>query len=220
MSSSFSAARFPALPIGKGKVAADSLEKHAPTHSESSDDALIARICKDDAEALDLLFRRYSRLVWSIGRRILRNNEEAEDLVQDVFLFLRGRASVFDNSKGTVRSLLVHITYQRAISRRRYLASRAFYASQGQEAEKRNRAEADALPMYDESLEAHFGKERLQTALAELSAEQRETLRLHFFEGYSLEEIADRLGQSYGNVRHYYYRGLEKLRSRAPKLKR
>jgi len=218
---SFAATRFPALPLRDEKAVTKPLYKHiAPTADEPSDDALISSICKDDAEALGLLFRRYSRLVWSIGRRILRNNEEAEDLLQDVFLFVRGRASAFDSSKGTVRALLVHITYQRAISRRRYLGSRQFYASSEPEGEKGNCTVGPTLSLYDESLEAHFGRERLQSALAELSAEQRETLRLHFFEGYSLEEIAERLGQSHGNVRHYYYRGLEKLRSRAPKPRR
>jgi len=45
-----------------------------------------------------------------------------------------------------------------------------------------------------------------------LTEEQQETLRLHFFEGYTFAEIAVRLGQSYSNVRNHHYRGLEKLR--------
>jgi RNA polymerase sigma-70 factor (ECF subfamily) len=68
------------------------------------------------------------------------------------------------------------------------------------------------VPVYDESLEARFGKTALQGAFEDLTVEQRETLRLCFFEGHTLEEIAVHMGQSYGNVRHHYYRGLEKLR--------
>jgi RNA polymerase sigma-70 factor (ECF subfamily) len=49
-----------------------------------------------------------------------------------------------------------------------------------------------------------------------MSEEQRETLRLYFFEGYSLAEIAARLGQSLGNAKHHYYRGLDKLRRHLP----
>jgi RNA polymerase sigma-70 factor (ECF subfamily) len=216
--SSFPAARFPALPLRKGREGIDPLYKGTvASNEEPSDEALIARICVDDSEALGLLFRRYARLVWSVGRRILGNNEEADDLLQDVFLFLRRKASAFDSSKGAARSLIVHITYQRAISRRRYLTSRHFYAAK--ELEEGNASQIPALPtsMYDESLEAHLGREGLQKALADLSPGQRETLRLHFFEGYSLEEIALRVGQPYGNVRHYYYRGLEKLRRQMPK---
>jgi RNA polymerase sigma-70 factor, ECF subfamily len=173
----------------------------------------------DDQEALGSLFRRYARLVWSVGRRILRNNEEADDLVQDVFLFLRRKASAFDSCKGSARSLIVHITYQRAISRRRYLTSRHFYSSKDLGEENDGGMPAPATPLYDESVEAHLGREGLKRALAELSADQRETLRLYFFEGFSLEEVAAHMGQSPGNVRHYYYRGLDKLRRQMPRKK-
>ena len=218
MSSSFPAARFPALTLGKERGVADPIYKDTVRPSEEpSDESLMARISADDAEALGLLFRRYARLVWSVGRRILGNREEADDLVQDVFLLLGRKASAFDPSKGTTRSLLVHITYQRAISRRRYLTSRHFYVAEGLRAKSASGIPTPQTPLYDESLEAHFGKQGLETALADLSAEQRETLRLHFFEGHSLKEIAGLIGQSCGNVRHYYYRGLDKLRKNMPK---
>jgi RNA polymerase sigma-70 factor, ECF subfamily len=219
MSSSFPAARFPALPLGKEREAAgDSAEQRVAAPSEEiSDERLIARICSGDDDALGLLFRRYSRLVWSVGLRILRNREEADDLVQDVFLFVRRKATVFDPSKGTIRSFLVHITYQRSISRRRYLACRQFYSSEGPRGGMADLIPSPARPVYEESLEAHFGRGELQKALADLSEGQRETIRLHFFEGYSFEEIAARTGESYGNVRHYYYRALEKIRRRLPK---
>ncbi len=213
MSSSFPAARFPALPLNREKEAESEYIKDTRAVSEApSDEALIARICSDDNEALGLLFRRYARLVWTVGRRILRNNEEADDLLQEVFLFVQRKATAFDSSKGSARSFLVHITYQRAISRRRYLKYRHFYSPRDDEKDSTDRIAAHDGPGYDASLEAHFGRERLQTALADLSEEQRETLRLHFFKGYSLEEIAAHTGESYGNVRHHYYRGLDKLR--------
>jgi RNA polymerase sigma-70 factor (ECF subfamily) len=219
VSSSFPAARFPALPLRKDREAADPAHiKDTVAPAEGlSDETLIGRICANDAEALGLLFRRYARLVWTVGRRILRNNEEADDLLQDVFLFVRLKASAFDSSKGTIRSFLVHATYQRAISRRRYLTTRYFYSSKDIAEDTASRIPAPVVLMYDESLEAHLGKEGLRKALADLSTDQRETLRLHFFEGYSLEEIAVRAGQSYNNVRHHFYRGLEKLRRQMPK---
>jgi RNA polymerase sigma-70 factor, ECF subfamily len=219
MSSSFPAARFPALPIRKEREAADPAyikDTVAPTE-ELSDETLIGRICANDAEALGLLFSRYARLIWTVSRKILHNNEEADDLLQDVFLLVRRKAPSFDTSKGTIRSFLVHITYQQAISRRRYLMKRYFYSSRDFEEDTRRQIPAPPAPLYDESVEAHLGQEGLEKAVADLSEEQRETLRLHFFEGYSLEEIAERAGQSYANVRHHYYRGLEKLRRQIPK---
>ena len=215
MSSSLSAARYPVLPLSQEKEAAHPIHRDTSTvrpTEEPSDETLIARVCADDAEALGLLFRRYARLVWTIGHRILRNSEEADDLLQDLFLLVRRRASVFDASKGSVRSLLIQMCYQRAFSRRRDLARQNFYNS-GEGTENATAAKCSlSAPFYDESLEAHFGKTALQKAIEDLSFEQRETLHLCFFEGHNLDEVAVRLGQSYGNVRHHYYRGLGKLR--------
>ena len=215
MSSSFPATRFPTLPLNKGKEGAQPVYKDtsaARPAEEPSAETLIARVCADDSEALGLLFSRYARLVWTIAHRILRNSEEADDLLQDLFLLVRRRASVFDPSKGTVRSLLIQMCYQRAFSRRRDLARQNFYNS-GEAFENVILAKCSwSAPFYDESLEAHFGKKALEKAIEDLSFEQRETLHLCFFEGHTLEEVAVRLCQSYGNVRHHYYRGLGKLR--------
>jgi RNA polymerase sigma-70 factor (ECF subfamily) len=213
-SSSFSAARFPALPLHNSREAADPAyikDTVAPTE-EPSDETLVARICADDSDALGLLFSRYARLVWTIGVKVLRNNEEADDLLQDLFLLVRRRASAFDASKGSVRSLLVQMCYQRAFSRRRDLARKNFYTSAELNETTVVSKATSCAPLYDESIEARLGKTTIKRAREELSPEQRETLRLCFYEGHTLEEIAVRLGQSYGNVRHHYYRGLAKLR--------
>ena len=215
MSSSFPAARFPVLPLSKEKEAAQAIYKDTSTArpvEEPSDELLIARLCAGESDALGLLFSRYARLVWTIAHRILRNSEEADDLLQDLFLLVRRRASVFDSSKGSVRSLLVQMCYQRAFSRRRDLARQNFYASEEATDNASIAKRSSSVPLYDESLEARFGKTALRKALEDLSVEQRETLRLCFFEGHTLEEIAIRLDKSYGNVRHHYYRGLGKLR--------
>jgi RNA polymerase sigma-70 factor (ECF subfamily) len=218
VSNSFPLARFPALPISKEKEEAEPIYKDttAVGQEEPSDEALVSRICSHDREGLALLFRRYARLVWTVGRRILRNNEEADDLLQDVFLFVSRKARAFDSSKGSIRSFLVHATYQKAISRRRYLTKRYFYASKDLEEDTAREIPAPRAPLYDESVEAHLGREALRNALADMSTVQRETLRLHFFEGYTLEEIASHLGESYGNTRHHFYRGLDKLRKQIP----
>jgi RNA polymerase sigma-70 factor (ECF subfamily) len=216
VSSSFPAARFPALPLGKEKQATAHPYKDTRGNTgEPSDESLLLQISTGDQEALAILFRRYAKLVWSVAEKIVRNKAEADDLLQDVFLLIQRRASVFDSSKGTARSLIVHMTYQRALSRRRYLNARHYQAPKEVE-ETAAKVAAPAAPLYDESVEAHFGRERLQKALDEMSEEQRETLRLYFFEGYSLGEIAARLSQSPGNVKHHYYRGLDKLRRNLP----
>jgi RNA polymerase sigma-70 factor (ECF subfamily) len=210
--SSFPAARFPALSLRDDTAVAEPRQKDtAAAAVEASDETLIAKICADDSEALGLLFQRYSRLVWTIALRILRNKEEADDLVQDVFLLVRRRASAFDPAKGSVRSLLVQISYQRSFSRRRDLTRQNFYSSDEFTESAAPAQRSSSIQRYDESLEARFGKAALRGALEDLSVEQRQTLRLCFGEGYTLEEIAVRMGTSPGNTRHHYYRGLAKL---------
>ena len=216
MSSSFPVTRFPALPLSKEKEGADPLYKDtAGTSEEFSDQALIARICENDDEALKILFKRYSRLVWNIARRILGDSAEAEDVMQEVFLLIHQKATLFDPAKGPPRTLIVYITYQSACKRRRYLNGRHSHYS-WQLNESVATPPAVSVSFFDESIEAHFGKEGLRNAIAELSQAQRQTLRLYFFEGYALDEIASKLGQSLGNIRHHYFRGLERLRKHMP----
>lgn len=216
MASSFPSARFPALPLLEDEERTTSIceDKAAKCH-EVLDETLLAQISTGNQEALATLFRRYARLVWSIAERIVRNKAEADDLLQDVFLLIQRRASVFDSAKGTARSLIVHMAYQRALSRRRYLNARHCQAPAGAE-EHSERIAAPAVPLYDESIEAHFGRDGIRQALNDLSEDQRRTLRLYFFEGYTLDEIAGRLGQSAGSVKHHYYRGLARLRRCLP----
>jgi len=217
MSSSFPTTRFPALPLSKEKEGADPLYKDtAGTSEEFSDQALIARICENDDEALKILFKRYSRLVWNIARRILGDSAEAEDVIQEVFLLIHQKATLFDPAKGPPRTLIVYITYQSACKRRRYLNGRHSHYSWQLNESVATPPPAVSVSFFDESIEAYFGKEGLRNAIAELSQAQRRTLRLYFFEGYALDEIALKLGQSLGNIRHHYFRGLERLRKHMP----
>jgi len=212
MSSPFSATRLLALPVRKDRGATGPLLKNpvAPAE-EPSDESLIARVCAGECQALAVLFRRYARVTRSVAFRILRDSAEAEDLVQDLFLFIQRKCSIFDSSKSSARSWIVHMAYQRAIERRRYLGTRQFYTHTDIQG---GANEPVGIPTTenDYSAEAVFGRNGLEKVIEGLSEDQRETLRLHFFEGYTLAEISGKLGQPLGNVRHHYYRGLDKLR--------
>jgi RNA polymerase sigma-70 factor, ECF subfamily len=178
---------------------------------EAFDEALMVRVAGGDQQALGCLFQRYGRLLRSIATRILKDAAEAEDLVQDLFLFIQRKCGIFDSSKSSARSWIVQMAYHRAIERRRYLATRHFYAHS--EVENRgHQVVGKPTTESDYSAEAVFGRNGLEKVLEDLSEDQRETLRLHFFEGYSLAEISEKLGQPRGNVRHHYYRGLNRLR--------
>jgi DNA-directed RNA polymerase specialized sigma24 family protein len=67
------------------------------------------------------------------------------------------------------------------------------------------------IATWEKSLEGVWGRKTAAEIRSLLSADQLRTIEQHFFEGYTLEEIAERMNQSLVNVRHHHYRGLEKL---------
>jgi RNA polymerase sigma-70 factor (ECF subfamily) len=207
---SWAAPKFPLMPLSETWNEVREIPA-LPSRYNLSDEVLLVHIARGDQEALGCLFERYARVVRSVATRILRDPAEGEDLVQDLFLFLQRKSAIFDSSKCSARSWIVQMTYHRAIERRRYLATRQFYSH----TEIENTAKhvvGNPTAENDYSAEAVFGRNGLNKVLESLSEGQRETLRLHFFDGYTLLEISQKLGQPLGNVRHHYYRGLDKLR--------
>jgi len=205
--------RFPSLPLPKEKTAPIDISMKGPSgKTVASDDALLAKICADDRDALAFLFRRYARLVRYVGKKILRDDGEADDLVQEVFLYIYRKSALFDKSKGSARSWIVQVAYTQAFLRRRHLNSRRFYSSVNMDKTNGNRCAVNGVADYDHSVEGLFGRNGWKEILEQLTADQQETLRLHFFEGYTLGEIGEKMGQSHVRVRHHYYRGLDKIR--------
>ena len=207
--SSFTTSRFPVLPLGQTKPrGAEVVSDVSGPSLEIGDESLIASVQAGDRDALSLLFRRYARPIRSIGFRILGDGGEAEDLVQEVFLYVHRKSGLFDSAKGSARSWIVQVAYTQAFLRRRHLKSRGLLLSGIADNSKEIELRTDSSADYDQSVEGLLGRR----VLALLTEDQRETLRLYFFDGYTFSEIADKLGQSFCNVRHHYYRGLETVR--------
>ncbi len=189
------------------RTASDAASRQQPT-----DEVLLKCIKEGDSEAMSCLFRRYARTLYSIGRRILRDIAEAEDLVQEVFVYVHRKHSLYDSSRGTARSWIFQIAYTQAFLRRRQLKSHGFYALAIAGVHGKTEIQPHAGTEYDRSVEGLFGRAGWKQVVEDLTVDQRETFRLHFFEGCTFAEIAEKLGQSFANVRNHHYRGLEKLR--------
>jgi RNA polymerase sigma-70 factor, ECF subfamily len=174
-----------------------------------SDEALLDQIRNHDKLAALTLFRRYDRLVLSIGFRILQDEGEAEDLAQEIFLRLFSEAGTFDELKGSARTWFIQMIYRRAFDRRAYLNRRQFYV--GTEAQDCTNTVNGVKNPEDDMINCLTARQ-LKTVFSELSDRQRETLEAFFFEGLKFAEIAERCGEDVTNVRHHYYRGLERLR--------
>ncbi len=179
---------------------------------EISDEELLQRIGQRNRESLALLFRRYARTVRNIGCKILRNEAEADDLLQDVFLFIFEKAGQFDPSLGRAGTWIVQATYHRAFDRRRYLNARHFYSSEALEESTLRITAPYQPPVMEQSMQGILGKVLLKRYNDALSIDQRRVIELHLIEGYPLKEVAEITQQSVTNVRSHYYRGLERLR--------
>jgi len=191
------------------KAGTASANQPTPT-AEISDELLLVQVAQGSREALALLFRRHAPSVRRVAYRIVRNASEADDLVQEIFLLVLRECKSFDASRSPARFWILQMTYRRAISRRRYLSSRHFYSRVDlDDAVEDPNAISNNL---DELIEQSIENDRLNRVFAALSEDQQQTMRLFFIEGYTFEEIAGKLGQSRGNIKHHYFRGLEKLR--------
>ena len=176
--------------------------------AEESDERLLARICEDDRQALAELFRRYARVVRGIALKVLHHRSEADDMVQEVFLLVHRDCRKFDPTRGSARFWILQMTHFRSICRWRYLCSRQFY----NQAEVSEFAETLSSPTANSEMEAIIGRDTLKKMFEALSLDQRETLRLYFFDGYTLPEIAAKRGRHIGAVKNHYFRGLDRLR--------
>ena len=169
-----------------------------------------------DSRGLDLLYGRYSRLVFGIGLRILNDKSEAEEVVQEVFFGVYQKAPLFNPAKGSAKGWLVQHAFSRARDRRAHLLRRGFYS--GTDIDSLD----DTLPGSDD-VEREVGVRldfsHLLSAFEDLTQMQRRTLELFYFHDLELREISERLHEPFGNIRHHFYRGLERLR-KSPAVKR
>ncbi len=193
----------------------------ASTQLDSRSDAQLIELFKNGSkEAMDVLYSRYRRLVLSISLKILHDHAEAEDVVQDVFLEICKRAGLFDPARGSVRLFILQYAYSRSLDRRKYLALRHSngHSSNGNGNQIHRQFELDCTPSALERLTYEDRRQMICEALGVLSRKQRDVFRLICSEGLLIKEIAERMGETQGNVRHYYHRGLKKLRQELWKL--
>ena len=174
-----------------------------------SDEELLARVQSGDEDAVGILFDRHARLFLVIAFRILRDRGEAEDMVQEIFMHVVQQAAAFDPEKGSGRTWMVQLAYFRSFDRRKYLHRRFVFGGTEIHRLKNTLREAARL---EEEIATRLTGAQLRAAFDQLNEKQAATLQLYFFEGCDFREVAERLGDSVANVRHYYYRGLERLR--------
>lgn len=178
-----------------------------PESAQVSDVELLHAVARGNEGALARLYDAYRVILFGLLVRILNSREEAEDVLQDVFIQVWRRARDFDEKRGRPFTWLVTLARSRAIDRLRQLGARRRLA----ESAERDRPEEASDALTDTIKVAQ--KEIVQRALAELPEDQRHTLVLAYFGGLTQSEIAAKLGAPLGTVKTQMRSGLIKLRA-------
>ena len=171
-----------------------------------SDEALVALVARGHETALAELYDRRGRIAYGLAFRIIRDEALAEDAVQEGFLGLWRGAASFVPERAKASTWILTLVHRRAVD----LVRR----------EQRRRAD----PLEPETAEAIVGgsvedsallnleRERVQGALARLPDNQRETIELAYYGGFTQSELAARLGQPLGTIKSRMFSGLARLR--------
>ena len=181
----------------------------APASAGLDDRGLVGRVLEGDGTALEALYARYGRACYGLARRILADDQFAQDCVQEVFLTVWRDAGRFDASRGAFSSWLLSMTHHKAVDAVRREENAA-------QAPHRRRTpletqESDAPPV-DEEVWSGLRGERVRAALQTLPDTQREALTLAYFGGYTQREIAGLTATPLGTVKTRMLAGMRRLK--------
>jgi RNA polymerase sigma-70 factor (ECF subfamily) len=203
----------------------------ARTAEDRARDAeLVRRMGTGDERAMSEFFARWVDPVFALALRMVRDRDEAEDLVEETFWQAWRQAARYDPSRASASTWLLTIARSRALDRLRSLRRQreeslhqagdgeqgAGSASQGEAYQAATSAGGGTDPAHDAELTER--RERVRAAMAELPADQREALELAYFGGLSQTEIAEQTGLPLGTVKTRMRLAAQKLRERLADL--
>jgi RNA polymerase sigma-70 factor (ECF subfamily) len=169
-----------------------------------ADHELAERLASGETEALSAIAERYQQTVLRVTRRILRDDAEASDAAQDVFLEILCDISKFDSRKGEFAAWVKKLAQRRSLDQRRYLARRGFYSAPSGAGDVSEQS-STLLP-----LERSRWTEELLSAL---EPEERRCFTLKYLEGHTAREVAEMTGESISKVHHTLFEARRKLQA-------
>lgn len=198
------------LPRHGGQPAPAAARPRRQAQPDGLDDrALVARVSEGDGAALEALYGRYGRACYGLARRILTDEQLAQDAVQEVFLTVWRDASRYDPTRGGFSTWLLSMTHHKAVD-----------AVRREENLRKRRTSADVLeatestaPDVEDAVWSLLRRERVREVLAELPDPQREALTLAYFGGYTQREIAGLTATPLGTVKTRMLAGMRRMRS-------
>ena len=192
------------------RVTQNSIQPTTSISIDSTDADLMAHMAAGNTAAMELLYDRYNRPVYSFAYRMLGDREHAEELLQEVFLRAWRRSSRFSDTRGSLISWLLSITHNMAIDELR---------KQQRRPRKAESAEPDVLlgtlhdtaPSVETQAILADRQRMVRAALAELPENQRLVLEMGYFNGLTQREIAETLDVPLGTIKTRMRLGLRKL---------
>lgn len=167
--------------------------------------SILQRVANGDRTAVQECLNTYGGLVWSIARRLLRNADDAEDAVQEIFVDIWKNAGRFDESRSS------ETTYIAMIARRR-LIDRIRHATRRLSPESLDDVLLEPFTRADKDMQMSVEAREAAKAMRELRPEQQQVLRLSIVEGMSHQEIAQATGMPLGTVKTHARRGILQVR--------
>ena len=170
---------------------------------------LLRRIAEGDQQAFSQFYDQFSGVLFSLAVRILNDPKEAEDVLQEVFLQIWGKASIFDSRMGKPLGWVMTLARHKAIDRLR--ASQRRHRLM-EEATAEFQPLANGRAHAPEKMQADEKAARVRSVLTALPMEQRQAIELAFFGGLTQIEISEKLKQPLGTIKARIRRGMLKLR--------
>lgn len=167
--------------------------------------ATLQRIASGDRNAVKECLDTYGGLIWSIARKLLRNPDDAEDAVQEIFVDVWKNAGRYDETQSSETTFIAMIARRRVIDRIRHSTRRISADSLDDILYEPSTRTDKAMQM---SVEANEAAEAMRT----LRPEQQQVLRLSIIQGMSHQEISDATGMPLGTVKTHARRGLTQVR--------
>lgn len=167
--------------------------------------AILHRVANGDQSAVGECLDKYGGLVWSIARRMLHDQGEAEDAVQEIFIDIWKNAGRFDGQVASETTFVAMIARRRLIDRIRHTTRRAT-------AEPIDDLLNEPASRADQEMQIGIEARQAAEALRELRPEQQQVLRLSIVQGMSHQEIAQATGMPLGTVKTHARRGLMQVR--------
>lgn len=180
------------------------------TPSGRTDDQLLAALAQRDLSSLEELYDRYGKVAYSLAYRIVGDRGNAEDVVQDAFLSVWRQAGTYKRDRGAARTWLMSIVHHRSIDRLRSGASASNTVPYEELPESR---EETTKPSIWQQAWNNVRGDMIRRALERLPVEQKKSIELAYFSGYTQAEIAELMGVPLGTVKGRMRIGLQKLRS-------